>query len=216
MGLLSTFFRGIEREGKGALGRILLVDDGNIAARAMRRMLGTYYVESKERNQEKVLPHVRVLDTTGGKQLNGDEEKFPWMEYTTLDMEKTSPYERVGLSFNKGRILRSSFPGEEIQSSDKVLSFFPPNSKFEANSILLSKIITKYAKENHYDLILYSDTATKIASKVLALTSQGRGFSLPWECGSLLKRKGKIFIRGVMNVRCLCCETVEGVIGYGN
>ena len=193
------------------------MDDGSVAARMMRRMLGTYFVEAKERNQEKVLPHVRVLDTTGGKHLTGDEQdKYSWIEDTMLDMEKVSSYERVGLSFDKGRILKISLPSEETQSSDKLLSSFPANSRFEATSILLSKIITKYAKENHYDLILYSDTATKIASKVLALTSQGRGFSLPWECGSLLKRNGKTLLEGILIVRYLCCETIERIIGYGN
>jgi hypothetical protein len=190
MGLLSTFFRELERKGEGKLGRILVVDDGRAATGAMVRMLGTYFDEGKERNQEKVLPHMRVLDITSGESRS-EEGRVPWMEYTTLDMEKTtSSWNKTGLTFHKGRILKTSLPAEENDLFGTVLTSFLANSRLEAQSILLSKIITKYAKENHYDLILYNDTATKIASKVLALTSQGRGFTLPWECGSLLKRNG--------------------------
>ena len=156
----------------------------------MVRMLGSYYDDAKERNPEKVLPQVRILDVSTGNESRSEEGNLSRMENMRLDMEDNDVLERVGLTFDKGRILKIPLPCEEVHSWETVLASFPTDSRFEAHSILLSKMVTKYAKDNHHDLILYSDTATKIASKVLALTSQGRGFTLPWECGSLLKRNG--------------------------
>jgi hypothetical protein len=203
MGSLTTFFGALQREGKAKLlERILVVvDEGSQAAgEAMTGMLEVYYSEAQEKNAEKVLPFVNILDISakGGEESKCRDRKASWMEYTKISLEETegensTRRERIGLIFDKGRILKTSVisSGSEVQQSwEKVLGCFPTDSRGEARSILLGKMVTLYAKDNNYDLILYCDTATKIASKVLALTSQGRGFSLPWECGSLFQRNG--------------------------
>ena len=196
MGLLTSFFHDLKRDRKGKLERILVVDEGTAAtaaaAEALVRMLGWYLVEAEEGNPAKVLPYVNILDLSRGSESRCKQIKASWMEYTVFkEGEEISARERIGLTFDKGRIFKSLRSGTERRGWEMMATgCFPVDSRGEARSILLNMMLTMYALENNYDIILYCDTATKIASKVLALTSQGRGFSLPWECGSLLKRNG--------------------------
>jgi hypothetical protein len=184
MGVMTSFFEDLHRDSRGRLNRILVVADCGVASEALLRMLGTYYIEAQQRNTERGPPHIMILDTSGQDEsrLHGVEI---WMQRTSLGLDNSM--KRVGLQFEKGRVLEIPLDSVSNIPLDAVLKCFAADSRREASSILWSKIISIYAKQGNYEIVLWNDTATKIASKVLALTSQGRGFTLPWECGSLVK-----------------------------
>lgn len=48
-------------------------------------------------------------------------------------------------------------------------------------SVLLTRAVVRFAKAQNLDGILWGDSTTKLAEKILAESSKGRGFSLPWQ-----------------------------------
>src|ERR1700738_2031235 len=196
MGLLTAFFDDMRRDTKGRLNRVLVVVDSSSASEALINMLGIYYgsyfAEGQHRYTENGPPHVKVLEITlpGKSRLYAYET---WMEHTSVSLDDN--VNRVGLQFDKKRVLEIPVDSSAKAPLETVLNCFAQDSRKEAASILWSKIISIYANQNNYDVVLWNDTATKIASKVLALTSQGRGFTLPWECGSLVKMPNGIYLK---------------------
>ena len=186
MGILTNFFEAERKEERERLSRVLVVVDSNPASEALVRMLEVYY--ARDEDQDKYMathrPYINILDTALSADSLFQERRPASMEYTAnIDTEGKSRG-RIGLLFRNGKILKSIF---EKNGSQDVVSSFTSDSRGEASSILWSKIISSYAGKGEYDVVLYPDTATRIASKVLRLTSQGRGFTLPWECGTLVK-----------------------------
>lgn len=184
MGLLKDYFETLHRDTKGRLKRVLVVVDSSPASEALVDMLEAYFPKDDER--EELLdtrPDLHILDTTTTDESIFRERDFKWMRYTKLDVSSLQQ-SRIGLSFTSGRILKSTL---EERFREDILTAFTTDSRGEALSILLSKIIATYAGDGGYDVVLHGDTATRIASKVLTLTSQGRGFTVPWECGTLVK-----------------------------
>jgi hypothetical protein len=183
MGVLTSFFEDLRRESKGRLERILVVVDVASASEALVRMLGPYYTEAQHRYTQTGLPHVKILHTSVTE--TPLDVSDIWMERTKVGHDDN--VSRVGLEFKRGRIWEIPVDSSTTSPLSTVLNCFASDSRKEASSILWSKIISVYAKQGNYDVVLWNDTATQIAAKVLALTSQGRGFTLPWECGSLVK-----------------------------
>lgn len=188
MGILSAFFETQKRDTKGRLNRVLVIADSSVASEALVRMLESYY--TKDVGQDKYLdsrlPYVHVLDTTPLTESPLAGWKSGWMEYKKIGASDQIA-RRVSLSCVNGKIIRTKIERDAEISLEDALKGFATDSRGEASSILWSKIILSYAKLGDFDAVLYPESATRIASKVLALTSQGRGFSMPWECGSLVK-----------------------------
>lgn len=70
-------------------------------------------------------------------------------------------------------------PSEHLR---KVLSSLPSlTSRADMITILRTRLITSLAKENDCDSILWGDTTTRLAERILAETAKGRGYSLPWQ-----------------------------------
>jgi hypothetical protein len=188
MGVLSAFFETEKRATKGRLKRILLVADSSPASECLVRMLDSYYVKdnAQDKTLDSRLPHVRILDFAAPGNSLFVDWRPQWMEYMQAAQEEHSRM-RIGLTFLNGRILQTLVEDPSEASVESLLNCFSADSRTEASSILLSKVVSSCAEEGRYEVVLYPDTATKIASRVLALTSQGRGFTLPWECGSFVK-----------------------------
>jgi cytoplasmic tRNA 2-thiolation protein 2 len=55
------------------------------------------------------------------------------------------------------------------------------SSKSDVLSLLRTRLAVSFAKENLCEGILWGDSTTKLAEKVLAETAKGRGFSLSWQ-----------------------------------
>ena len=184
MGLLKEYFESLHRDTKGRLKRILVVVDSSSASEALIRMLESYFAKDDETEQRlDMRPDVDILDTTATEDSMSEGWDFKWMEYTKLDITSLQQ-SRIGLKFEKGRIFKTNV---EVTSSENILEHFTVDSRGEARRILLSKVVSTYAENGGYDVVLQAETATRIASKVLTLTSQGRGYTVPWECGILVK-----------------------------
>jgi hypothetical protein len=183
MGLLTTFFETERKETKGHLRSVLIVANGNAASEAMVRMLEVYYArdEEQEKYVESHRPQITLIDTASPSESRFAEWKPTGMEYMTQLGEQENG--RIGLQYQDGKIFKTNPTGE----SKDFAEHFTADSRGEATSILWNKRISSYAEKGSYDVVLYADTATHIASKVLGLTSQGRGFTIPWECGTLVK-----------------------------
>jgi hypothetical protein len=188
MGITTQFFETLKRESKGRLNRILVVADSSPASIALVNMLESYYTrdDGQEKYMESQRPYINILDTSNPEESEASQWNFPGMDVKRIALDDAAT-NRMNLTFEKGRILRTAVEESSIKSPEDVLTSFAADSRGEARSILWSKIVSLYAREGNYEVVLHCETATKIASKVLALTSQGRGFTLPWECGSLVK-----------------------------
>lgn len=188
MGILNAFFETEKRATKGRLNRILLVADSTPASECLVRMLDSYYVKGNVQDMtlDSRLPHVRILDFAAPGDSRFVEWRPHWMEYMQVNQEAHFQMP-IGLTFDKGKILQTPLEKPPEVSAESLLKNFSADSRMEASSILLSKIVSSCAEEGKYEVVLHPDTATKIASNVLALTSQGRGFILPWKCGSFAK-----------------------------
>lgn len=191
MGMLTAFFETLKKDVKGRLSRILVIADSSAASEALVRMLEAYYTkdESQEKFLESRIPYITILDIT---RLEGRHGFRPsWMSYVQLSVDEHTA-NRIGLLSEDGRIYQKTLDPLVRQPLEQVLANFKEDSRVEASSILYSKIISSYASDGSYEIVLYPETATKIASNVLSLTSQGRGYSLPWQCGSLVKMQNSI------------------------
>jgi hypothetical protein len=220
MGILTNFFETERIETKGRINRLLVVANTTPACEAMVRMLDVYYTrdEAQDKYTESHCPQITVVDTAPSSESQFQEWRPKMgMEYTTNIQDQKSLTGRIGLEFRNGRILKSTVKGDGAATKD-VVANFTPDSRDEAASILWSKIISSYARRGEYDVVLYPDTATRIASKVLGLTSQGRGFILPFECGTLVKMPNGIPIQnfnGIFaNMRGVHRSSNEGPFRY--
>jgi hypothetical protein len=215
MGITTQFFETLKKDTKGRLDRILVIADSSSASIALVSMLESYYTrdEGQEKYMESQLRHINILDTATLEESRVAGWKSPGMQVTRIALDDAA-VNRMNLTFDKGRILKTMVDNSTTKSPESVLSTFAADSRGEARSILWSKIVSLYAREGKYDVVLYSDTATKIASKVLALTSQGRGFTLPWECGSLLKMPNGISHSVFSNFRGVFCSTSQRSLRY--
>jgi len=74
-------------------------------------------------------------------------------------------------------------PEKTGSCADKTHSKLLASASSEADMILVSRTnaIVEIAKQHDCESILWGDTTTKLAAKILAETAKGRGFSLPWQ-----------------------------------
>ena len=188
MGVLSAFFETEKRETKGRLERLLVVADSTSSSEAMLKMLESYYVKEDAQNEyaESRVPETTILDVTFSANSRVTDWKPAWMEYLKPELVG-SIKETAALSFKSGRLYKVEGSDDNSGRLEDILGSFPADSRDQVISILQSKIVSQVSQSGNFEVILYSDTATRIASKVLALTSQGKGFTLPWECGSFAK-----------------------------
>ena len=62
-----------------------------------------------------------------------------------------------------------------------IISSLPSvTSRVDVLDILRRRLVDAIANRNGYDSILYSDSTTKLAERILAETAKGRGGALPW------------------------------------
>lgn len=188
MGVLSAFFETEKRETKGRLERLLVVADSTPSSEAMLKMLESYYVKEDTQNEyaESRVPETTILDVSLSGNSRVPEWKPVWMEYLKPELVG-SIKETAALSFKSGRLYRIEGSDDDNRRLENILGSFPADSRDQVISILQSKIVSQVSQSGNFEVILYGDTATRIASKVLALTGQGKGFTLPWECGSFVK-----------------------------
>ena len=158
-------------------------------------MLVSYYCKDEEKGKYTGYkwPSIDILDTSPEGELRSTYEwSAEWMRYTRFSLSLVPQDSNSVLCYDKGTIRRMKGDDSDTTLSlDDTLKCFTADAQSEVRSVLYSRIISTYTKGT--DLIIYPDTATQIAAKVLSLTSQGRGYTLPWECGSLVKMPNGTF-----------------------
>ena len=186
MGQITSFFEFERRDIKGHISKILIFADAKPASEALIGMLKAYYLKDGLQTQEKFLenrlPFVEIL-MIGKEESTIEKFDCKWIKVRKIGLRELSG-NTVKLTFQSGNVFQILLSQPLMRD---VLDSFKSDSRDEAFSILRAKSVSDYALRNNYDVIIYPDTATQIASKVLALTAQGRGFIVPWECGALVK-----------------------------
>jgi len=91
----------------------------------------------------------------------------------TLRLQSTSP--------------STSSPSPSLSSSDDdnllttLLATLPtPTSRSDARALLQRKLTLHHARATACAAVLFSDTTTRLAERILSETAKGRGFALPW------------------------------------
>ena len=75
------------------------------------------------------------------------------------------------------------------------LANLPSDSSIEdVASLIRIRLAVHTAKAAGCDVILWSDTSTRLAERILGETAQGRGFSLPWQVNDIQSPHGVTFL----------------------
>ena len=129
--------------------------------------------------------HILYIDETCIRQesnvqplLSLLKQRFPNYTYSVVSLDECFTY---GITLEP---LASKRDGEEAHNAShlhKLLSILPSaTSRADIIDILRRRLTAAVAKQNRCDSILYSDSTTRLAEKILAETAKGRGGSLPW------------------------------------
>lgn len=72
--------------------------------------------------------------------------------------------------------------GSKTESMQKLLLALPsPTSREDMAGILRTRLVVGVARREGCVGVLWGDTTTRLADKVMAEAAKGRGFSLPWQ-----------------------------------
>ena len=111
------------------------------------------------------------------------KDRFPNHEFSTFslydiftkDGSKSGKSGETNHSINLGN-------GDSSPRLEDFLAALPSaSSRADVLSILRTRLAVNFALTNSCEAILWSDSTTKLAERVLAETAKGRGFSLPWQ-----------------------------------
>lgn len=106
------------------------------------------------------------------------QDRFPTYDVSVIRFEDCFSY---GIEFDT--VVDSSISPEEcsaelrVQKASRRLQ--SPTSRADLIGIVKRRLIGAFAAKEHCDSILYSDSTTRLAERVLAETSKGRGGHLP-------------------------------------
>lgn len=120
-------------------------------------------------------------DNDSAKRLDLVKERFPSHEFSIIPFEglfsKTSPTPSQDAETNNISMDELSMP-----SLEALLNALPSaTSRSDVLTILRTRLAINCAREHQCEGILWGDSTTKLAEKILAETAKGRGFSLPWQ-----------------------------------
>ncbi|KAG4306049.1 hypothetical protein PORY_000037 [Pneumocystis oryctolagi] len=126
-------------------------------------------------------------------------EVFPESLFFSINLKNyiLSSVDNIKLFFDKASntVLGSQVSGESIRSIDDILSpLLSSTSRADILRQLRNNIIYDFSEKNGYNVIIWGDTATSIASKVISETAKGRGYSIPWETHGKIKYANDIWL----------------------
>jgi len=131
-------------------------------------------------------------DSDFAPQIEGLRERYPNYPFSTLPLENI---------FSTHLSPATPAPDDAKSRLSNLLASIPSaTSKFDVISLLKTRLITRFAKENGCEGILWGSSTTKLAETVLAETAKGRGFSLPWHVTDGLSPYGIPFFFPVRDV----------------
>lgn len=131
-----------------------------------------------------------VLHIDQGSQASGlssllqqVQQQYPDHEYTSL------PLHDIFRFLPEDAYIRGLVPESETQANATpqtqltsiITSLTSATARADVLSTLRTRLIVEYAKQASCESILWGDSTTRLAEKVLSETAKGRGFSLPWQ-----------------------------------
>ncbi|EMR10325.1 hypothetical protein PNEG_01581 [Pneumocystis murina B123] len=86
-------------------------------------------------------------------------------------------------------LLGSQISKESVGSLNDLLSpLSSTTSRMDILKCIRNNIIYNFAEKNGYNVIIFGDTISSIASKIISETAKGRGYSIPWETRGKIKQ----------------------------
>ncbi|KAH0547579.1 hypothetical protein FGG08_000304 [Glutinoglossum americanum] len=134
-----------------------------------------------------------------GMHMEKLEERYPRHTYLSVDLTEV---------FNcPSRILEGLGEPESISAPsglgsqdsnqdklDRLLESLPSaTSRMDILNILRTRLLVENAKKRGCEGIIWGDSTTRLAEKILAETAKGRGFSLPWQLSDGISPHGVAF-----------------------
>ncbi|KTW29699.1 hypothetical protein T552_00907 [Pneumocystis carinii B80] len=105
--------------------------------------------------------------------------------------------ENVKLIWDKrsDTLLSSGISKDTFDSLDDLLSPLSSiTSRMDIMKCIRNNIIYDFAKKNGYNVIIFGDTVSSIASKIISEIAKGRGYSIPWETQGKIKHLYDIWL----------------------
>ena len=130
---------------------------------------------------------LHVDDVSNSSAANGSDgrlervkERFPGHAYSSVPLSDVSSVEDLSALLPSTRTNEPSDGKENLSVEDLLSSLDSPTSRTDTAQILRRKLILNFAKANSCQAILWGDSTTRLAERILADTAKGRGYSLPW------------------------------------
>ena len=110
------------------------------------------------------------------------KQRFPEYAYSVVSLEDCLTYgiDLKPLTYNRDGGALDEEPNAMSQLQNLLSTLPSATSRADVVDILRRRLTAAVAKQNDCDSILYSDSTTKLADRILAETAKGRGGVLPW------------------------------------
>lgn len=115
-----------------------------------------------------------------GGRLEMVKERFPQHTYSSLPLSHLSSTEDLSSLLPASTDQGNANAGTKPTVDDLLSSLDSPTSRTDTLHILRRKLILSFAKSASCAAILWGDSTTRLASRILSETAKGRGYSLPW------------------------------------
>ena len=127
--------------------------------------------------------------------------RFPQHKYTAISLDDVFHYpssldddgsSAINKLLQSSGLSTPSNPQECLKAS--LASLPSPSARTDMIHILRTRLMVGYAKDVNCESIIWGDSTTRLAERILAETAKGRGFSIPWQTADGLSPHGINFI----------------------
>ncbi|MCJ1317225.1 cytoplasmic tRNA 2-thiolation protein 2 [Xylographa vitiligo] len=127
--------------------------------------------------------------------------RFPLHKYTAISLDKVSHYpSSLGIDGSSATTTLAQPSSLSTSSSrpeclrESLASLPSPSARTDMIHILRTRLVVGFAKDAGCESIIWGDSTTRLAERILAETAKGRGFSIPWQTADGLSPHGINFI----------------------
>jgi len=162
--------------------RLLLPISGGISSGTLLHVLNGYLEAQLTRTgrpgfELHVVHVVEDSETASSSSIfESTKQRYPRLQYHILQLSDSQDSPEANGTAQKDE---SSNPGRLIVS-ELLPTLTSPTSRVDVSTIARSTAIVKAAQRLDCEGVLWGDTTTRLAEKILSETAKGRGYSLPW------------------------------------
>jgi len=135
--------------------------------------LHVLYITDPFVNKDRMLERLETVKT-----------RFPNHDFSTISLEEYFAESNSKFQSNNERRTNGNLENYVESHSSKLESFLhvlpSATSRTDVLSLLRTRAAAQFAKGQQCEGIIWGDSTTKLAEKVLSETAKGRGFALPW------------------------------------